>query len=165
MSNDRMFDYHKHNSVYISDYIKFADTKAGVALTVTIIIFSFFIKKLQDKFTSISTLPEASIVFLLISLIIIGIGIYYLGSTIWPRYSVDKNFYHSWGGISAFQDSNEYKISLSLKFQDENTFLADMASQNYDLAKICKTKYENLRKAFFSVSIGTLLAGITWFFS
>lgn len=41
----RLYDYHKYNLVYIGDYIKFADGKAGVALGVTLFMIGFFGKR------------------------------------------------------------------------------------------------------------------------
>ncbi|WP_214877070.1 Pycsar system effector family protein [Exiguobacterium sp. CH10] len=42
-----LYDYHKHNLIYISDYIKFADAKAGVALGANLLMLGFYGQQLK----------------------------------------------------------------------------------------------------------------------
>lgn len=44
---DRLYDHHKHNLIYIGDYIKFADTKAGVGLGAALVMLGFLVTKLR----------------------------------------------------------------------------------------------------------------------
>jgi len=46
MTPEDQFDYHKHQSVYISDYIKFADAKAGISLGAVGVLFAFLLRML-----------------------------------------------------------------------------------------------------------------------
>lgn len=43
-----LFDYHKHNLVYIGDNIKFADGKSGILLTVNIALISFIFQMIKN---------------------------------------------------------------------------------------------------------------------
>lgn len=161
------YDYHKHISVYVIDHIKFADAKAGITLGLTGVIFSFFSKILHDKFNKLSSIDfftDWAVYHQLASLACLGIGIYYLAVTIWPRYYIHTSVYQSWGGIAAFDKGIDYRNALSMKFNDEQSFLNDMSEQNYALAKICKTKFMRLRLAFWFVGIGVAIGGIAWFF-
>lgn len=161
------FDYHKHNSVYISDYIKFADAKAGVALSICGVLFAFFIEKLRDKWMNIHSFDffkDGFVIMLILALIVLGCGMYNLLITLWPRYLIDRSIYHSWGGIAAFDDGNQYVQELKNKFNDRQVFLESFAKQNYALGSICKTKYTKLRLGFLYSGIGVVLAGFAWFF-
>lgn len=52
---DRLYDHHKHNLIYIGDYIKFADTKAGVGLGAALVMLGFFGNEAKNiKFSSLS---------------------------------------------------------------------------------------------------------------
>lgn len=170
MSNfapDKQYDYHKQTSVYISDYIKFADAKAGAALTVVIVVLSFFIKDLHEhewKRNSLASFfSDWKIYIHVFPLVILGYGLVFLLLTIWPRYKTEINSYQSWGGIAAFPSEQDYIIELTTRFQDEDLFLLDMISQNHTLAGICKTKYTKLRYGFIWSSIGIVLYGMIWF--
>jgi hypothetical protein len=161
------FEYHKHTSVYISDYIKFADTKAGVAISVTglLIAFSFITLKNKVSGKSIYTLlTDWSFYPQLLSILLLAYGLKYLLFTIWPRYLVDKNIYHSWGGIGAFSKSSEYIEFLDEKIQDKNQFLNEFAEQNHALAVVCVKKYSNLKPGFFWIALGAIIGGVGWFF-
>lgn len=159
------YDYHKHQSVYISDYIKFADAKAGATLGVAGVFFAFFaneLKGLWKKGFNESVYHHWPFYAYGISLVVLGIGILYLMSTIWPRYKIDKEYYHSWGGIAAFNLADDYKSALKRELMGEEEFLESLAAQNYTLATICKTKYRKLRWAYFFLGCGVIISGATW---
>lgn len=245
-----LYEYHKHNLMYISDYIKFADTKAGVALganllmlgfygqqlkktdswslflkndiqlmlmllvisTVLTLIFSFYIFDFivlaiqQFKFTlnfngedtrlflifysivsSVTIAINTSIfttiliyekehilissfqyketiliLFLIIGLMFLVVSCYYLLlKVLWPRYSLETDYYMSWGGISSFNNVSDYIQKLDLV--DSSTFINDMAKQNHALSKVCADKYINLQLGFRYLIIGASLTSLCWF--
>lgn len=161
------YDYHKHTSVYISDYIKFADTKAGVAISVAGLLFAYSFITLKDKVTNKSPctlLADWTFYPQLFSILFLAYGLKFLIFTIWPRYLVDKKIYQSWGGIGAFSEPSEYTKFLNQKFEDKSQFLHDLAEQNHALAKGCVKKYSNLKSGFFWIVLGTVVGGIGWFF-
>lgn len=71
-----LYDYHKHNLIYISDYIKFADAKAGVALGANLLMLGFYgqqLKKidflslfLRNDVQFMLTIPILAIIFTLL---------------------------------------------------------------------------------------------------
>ncbi|WP_342577301.1 Pycsar system effector family protein [Psychrobacillus sp. FSL K6-2843] len=157
----QMYDYHKHNITYISDYIKFADTKAGVALSLNLLMIGFLGKASKEigfNYLSITDVGMyLSLIFLLTS------AYFFIFRILWPRYSQNTDFYMSWGGIGSFSNQNDYLIRLGSKSEDE--FLEDMAIQNYDLSKVAVAKYSNLKLGFTFLSIGTLIGLFSWFFA
>lgn len=161
---EKQYDYHKHQSVYISDYIKFADGKAGVTLSVIGVMIAFFMNSMKDLWKDGFTkqvYQDWPFYAFAISLGVMLIGVFYLGWTIWPRYKLDKSLYHSWGGISTFS-AEEYSVKLGDVFSESEKFLDDLSSQNHSLATVCKRKYEKLRTAYWYLGIGVVLASTTW---
>lgn len=155
------FDYHKHNLIYISDYIKFADTKAGVALSLNLLLLGFFGKEAKgNRYNNLSL----SDVGLYISLILLFISAFlFIWKILWPRYTTNTDFYMSWGGIGSFSNSNDYIAKIESK--DSETFIKDMAIQNYDISKVAVKKYFFLKCGFSCLSFGAVLGLISWFFS
>ncbi|WP_342477625.1 Pycsar system effector family protein [Paenibacillus sp. FSL H7-0350] len=161
------FDYHKHQSVYISDYIKFADAKAGITLSVVGVLFAFFSLEMKDLWKDGITdaLHDYPFYLYLVFLLGMAAGMYFLSRVIWPRYSIDKSLYHSWGGIGAFNTSNDYVTEMKRRFQNKNAFADELMKQNHALAIICKKKYFWIYLAYKTLGISIIGAGLTWFVS
>lgn len=157
---DRLYDYHKHNLVYIGDYIKFADQKAGVAITINIALIGFYVHYLKGANLEENILAKVFLILGIIGLLLSIITL--LFKVLWPRYSSDKNLYMSWGGISAFDKAQDYSSVFSSI--NEEDFIKDMETQNYEVAKVCMKKYKYLKLGFIFLSIGTLVSSIAWFF-
>lgn len=158
---DRLYDYHKHNLVYIGDYIKFADGKAGVALGATLLMLGFFGKETKDNGFSCLSVSEGGLLFGLFPLIIACY--FFIWRVLWPRYTTDTNLYMSWGGIGSFSNSQAYASHVNA-IQEED-FLYKMAEQNYSLANVCLKKYENLKYGFVALTLGAIIESISWFLS
>lgn len=160
ISTERLFDYHKHNLVYIGDYIKFADQKAGVAITLNIALIGFFFNYIRKANFEEHIVAK---VFLIIGIVTLVLSILcFLFKVLWPRYNEDPNQYMSWGGIASFPDAQNYAASFSSR--NEEDFIKDMAEQNYFLADVCLKKYKFLRLGFILFSLGTVLATFSWIF-
>jgi hypothetical protein len=157
----RLYDYHKHNLIYISDYIKFADGKAGVALGATLVMLGFFGKEAKYNGIDCLSLFDYSLIIGLFPLLIACY--FFVWKVLWPRYVTDTTLYMSWGGIGSFRTNQEYVDVLSNK--DRISFLNDMAEQNYSLSKVCIKKYANLKLGFICLSIGAVMETISWFFT
>jgi len=158
MNENNLYDYHKHNLVYISDYIKFADTKAGIFLTINVAIIGFLLKSYKKIHFPLKYVSE-NINFLLINvaLILLLCSVYQFGNIIFPRYPKDKQYYMSWGGMASF-DKDEYVNKINNT--DTTQFLKDMAVQNHDLSIVCINKYARLKKGIWCFVSGSILSGI-----
>lgn len=156
----KMYDYHKHNLVYIGDYIKLADTKASIALSLNLLLIGFLGKESKNiGFDSLSIGDVGiyiSLIFLLIS------AFFFIFKILWPRYSKSTDYYMSWGGIGSFSNKKDYLDRLGSKSVEE--FIEDMAIQNYELSKVAVAKYFYLRISFTFLSIGTLIGLLSWIF-
>lgn len=155
-----IFEYHKHNLIYIGDYIKFADTKAGVALSLNIVLVGFLGMESRDIGFKNMLLADVGKYLSLILLIVSAI--FFIWKILWPRYSKDTSLYMSWGGMGAFSSSNDYLNVISTKNVTE--FINDMAVQNYDLAKVATKKYSYLKLGFSFLSAGAIIGLLSWFF-
>ncbi|MGY6209512.1 Pycsar system effector family protein [Cytobacillus firmus] len=158
---DRLYDYHKHNLVYIGDYIKFADAKAGVALSVTLLMLGFFGKIAKENGFSGLNFWEYSLLIGLIPLLV-ACFIFIL-RILWPNYPTGTTAYMSWGGIGSFENSREYLNRLNSL--SDKQLINDMAKQNYSLADVCLTKYKNLKLGFKFLTAGAIIETVSWFFS
>ncbi|MDU7472354.1 MAG: DUF5706 domain-containing protein [Paenibacillus macerans] len=159
MNSNLEFDYHKHNSVYISDYIKFADTKAGVALGINVALIGIFAETLKSSWTI--TALKLSDLFLMVSLLSLIVALYYiLWRVLWPRYVKSTELYLSWGGIGSFPTKEDYYNHL--KQQPEAQFLKDLATQNYSLAQVCIKKYRNFERAVIFLTMGAISGVAGW---
>ena len=96
-SRVEQYDYLKHQSTYISDYIKFADSKAGITLSIVGVLFSFFLVDMKTILQQgiIIALQSYPFYLYLISLSVMMLGMVSLGMVIWPRYSINQTLYHS----------------------------------------------------------------------
>lgn len=155
-----LVEYHKHNLVYIGDYIKFADAKAGVAISANLIALGFFGNIIKDNNYSVTSLSE---IYLIIGVLILASASFIFGKVLWPRYLLDKEYYMSWGGIAAFGNSEEYINQIH--GQSNQEFLKSMAEQNRALALVCAKKYEYLRIGFELLAIGITLSSLSWLFA
>lgn len=159
MDNNREFDYHKHNSVYISDYIKFADAKAGAALGLNVALIGLFAKTLKSSLTI--TALKLSDLLLMVSLLLLIVALYYiLWRVLWPRYVKSTQLYLSWGGIGSFPTMDDYYSHLLQ--QTDAQFLKDLAAQNYSLAQVCIKKYRNFERAVMFLTIGAISGVAGW---
>jgi len=159
-NQERMYDYHKHNLVYIGDYVKFADGKAGVALGATLLMLGFFGKIAKINGFSDLSFGEYSLLIGLIPLV--AACYFFILKVLWPSYPTTSNAYMSWGGIGSFSDSQEYANHLDSKSTDQ--FIKDMTEQNYNIAKVCLNKYKNLKIGFICLTVGAVIEAISWFF-
>ncbi|MCK2005495.1 hypothetical protein MZM54_29505 [[Brevibacterium] frigoritolerans] len=163
---DRLYDYHKHNLVYISDYIKFADGKAGVALGATLIMLGFFGNEAKD--IGFSNLSFANYSLLIGLLPLVAASYFFIWKVLWPRYTTDTTLYMSWGGMGSFSNSQAYVDHIegtNIEGTNAAEFLHDMGHQNFDLAKVCIKKYQYLKYGFICLSLGATIESISWFFS
>lgn len=154
-----LYDYHKHNLVYIGDYIKFADVKAGVGITATFTLLAFFGNIVKENIFTSLTIVNIIMAIGLIPLIIASIC--FVWKILWPNYNLDSSLYMSWGGIGAFSDSKKYNEKISSLNRIE--FIADMGKQNYQLAKVCIEKYKYLKRGFVYLTCGVVIESICWF--
>lgn len=158
---ERLYDYHKHNLVYIGDYIKFADSKAGVALGATLIMLGFFGN--EAKNIGFSNLSFANYSLLIGLLPLVAACYFFIWKVLWPRYTTDTTLYMSWGGIGSFPNSQAYVDHI--KETNDIDFIHDMEHQNFDLARVCIKKYQNLKYGFVCLTIGAIIESLSWFFS
>ena len=157
---DRLYDYHKHNLVYIGDNIKFADTKAGVALGATLLMLGFFGKIAKKNGVIGLSFSEYSLLIGLIPLIFACY--FFIWKVLWPNYPTSSSAYMSWGGIGSFDNSKAYLNRINPK--SDKQIINDMARQNYSLATVCLKKYKNLKLGFISLTTGAIIESISWFF-
>ncbi len=168
MSNSQsidLYDNNKHQSLYISDYIKFADGKAGFTFGAATILFGFFVnewKKEWPKNVTFEALKDWTFSSYLSGLILFALGIYFLVFTVWPRYLIKEALYQSWGGISAYKKPNDYASTVKSKVVNANLFLDDMLRQNHALAMVCRRKFTNLRRAYWLLALALVITGGTW---
>lgn len=157
----QLYDYNKYNSNYISDYIKFADAKAGVALSLNLLLIGFFGKFSKDVGFNNLSVSDVGLYLSLISLLISAYFLIY--KILWPRYLKGTDYYTSWAGIGSFSNCHDYVERLTSKNQDD--FIKDLAIQNYELSKVALAKYFNLKVSLIFLSTGTLIGLLSWFFS
>lgn len=163
LDEEKLYDYHKHNLVYISDYIKFADSKSGILLTLNVTVILFLIKALKEFSFPIKDLFGATKGLL----IILALGILLYSAlkfvlVLFPRFPRDKVYFMSWGGIASFT-VDEY-IDKMTNISTEQ-FLKEMAKQNHDLSRVCTKKYEKLKRGTICFVVGIVLCGISYILS
>ncbi|MBR9747566.1 Pycsar system effector family protein [Bacillus cereus] len=158
ITEEKLFDYNKHNLVYIGDYIKLADQKASIALTINVALIGFFINYLKEaKWDKLLACKVFLIIGILTLVVSAGIALF---KVLWPRYNSNTLEYMSWGGIAAYTNQDDYVKKL--KESEENIFIDDMAKQNHALAKVCAVKYKFLKYSFIVFVAGILFSGFSW---
>ncbi|MCQ4085862.1 Pycsar system effector family protein [Saccharibacillus sp. JS10] len=165
---NEQYDYYKHQSVYISDYIKVADNKTGLTLGVTGVFFAFMVNEMKDLWKggfNESVYKDWLFYVFSAALIILLIGIFFLAKVIWPNYPTSTADYHSWGGIGSFPRSSAYAVFLRGAFNDKEEFLKEMAEQNHSLASVCLKKFKRLKLSYRFLAVGAVLVMFPWFAS
>lgn len=161
------FDYSKHNLIYITDHIKFADQKAGIGLTIALALIGFFGHQLKglslsSTFDTWTLAKLLSILGLIIGILSLGTAAwFFLWKVIWPRYITDPRYFLSWGGISCFTEA-EYESKM--KGTDTETLIREMSIQNHNLSIVCTSKFQNLKNGFAFLAVGVILTSFSWFF-
>ncbi|SDL43591.1 hypothetical protein SAMN04487922_13418 [Bacillus toyonensis] len=160
ITGEKLFDYNKHNLVYIGEYIKLADQKASIVLTINVALIGFFINYLKEADWNKSPVSK---VFLIIGILTLVLSAgYALFKVLWPRYNSNTSEYMSWGGIAAYSNPDDYVNKL--RESEETVFFDDMAKQNLAVAKICAVKYKFLKCSYFAFVTGILISGFAWIF-
>ena len=164
MNNDYDSEFGRNNNNYLNEYIRFADTKAGILLAIE----GGFLVKLSDNWSKILSnisggkdLTPIFSIELQLTLLVIATIIMLLSTiaTLWviiPRLGEkSKRGYIFWENIAEFPSAKKYVeevFELSKKELD-----SILLEQNYYLARTAKRKYRVLRLAFILGSIAILI--------
>ncbi|MGR5988635.1 Pycsar system effector family protein [Bacillus sanguinis] len=128
-----LFDYHKHNLVYIGDNIKFADGKSGILLTVNIALISFIFQMIKNISFPIQNWHGIVLnLSILIALLFLLYSAFQFVSVLLPRFPKTREYYMSWGGMASFT-LTEYISKISSITHEE--LLHDMAKTKSRFSK------------------------------
>ncbi|WP_411347098.1 Pycsar system effector family protein [Paenibacillus sp. WLX2291] len=152
-------EFSKHEMNYLSDYIKFADAKAGVIIGINALLIKEVFSKFQPK--QLYTLQD----FLgLLGVMVLLIGICFLISVVLPRtnFKASKGIIF-WDNIKKYDSPSDY-ISDIIAL-DELKLSEKLAEQNFYLAKTASRKYLFLVIGFWVSTVGALFSSCWFCFS
>lgn len=159
-------DYSRLEITYLTDNIKFADSKAafligmdGLLLRAAVDYFKSAGIKFESLLESLTLYERFFLIFGSASLIV---GIMLSIAVVFPRRSsgLTRGFIF-WESIARYPSADEYTKDLMNVTEDELD--RKMAEQHYYVSITATKKYKMLRRAFWASSIGALCITITAF--
>jgi hypothetical protein len=159
-------DYNRFEISYLTDNIKFADSKAGVLigmdgllLRAAIDYFNAAGITIEKLFGSSLSVGFLSIIFGSVFLII---GIILALAVVFPRRtSGSRQGFVYWESIAKYPSADDYAGDVMKISEDELD--RQMAEQQFYVSITASRKYRMLRRAFWVSSFGAVLVVITAF--
>lgn len=160
MDTKEKIEYADQQFEMVTRNIETADAKAGIVSTLVGGFLAVLATQQGEMMRGVGASSNAFLQFLDTSSFIIG-GICLVGSglyslsVIFPRLAVRQGDLAFWGSISLFPSSADFVEKLDAASADE---LSDQrVRQCYDLARVCRRKYEMLR---ISMALGAVGFGV-----
>lgn len=140
------------------DQIKFYDTKTGLMIAASGIIFGilFDIYKHLDS----SGLTQVLQLFLIISLTCNAASIFIFIITVFPRKGSDSNTIFYWGKICKYEIKEFKKIIEEITEEDVRD---DLTSQIYYLSNLCNEKMNHFKFGTIMLTLSILSTGLLYF--
>jgi hypothetical protein len=158
-------DYNRFEITYLTDNVKFADSKAGVLMGIDGLLLRAAIDYFNEAGITFRTLPQSMAsteFFLIVGSALLIAGIVLALAVVFPRKSSGSNRgFVFWESIAKYPSADEYTNDLMNIKEDELD--RKMAEQQYYVSKTATKKYRMLRRAFWASSLGALFITITAF--
>lgn len=159
-------DYNRFEISYLTDNIKFADSKAGVLIGMDGLLLRAAVDyfksagiTIESLFASSTSVGRFSVIFGSVFLIV---GIIMSLAVVFPRRgSGTRRGFVFWESIAEYPSVDEYTNDVMNISDDELD--RKMAEQQYYVSKTATKKYRMLRRAFWASSCGAALIIITAF--
>jgi hypothetical protein len=152
-------DYNRFEIGYLTDNIKFADSKAGVLIGIDGLLLRAAIEYLGPHGATMSSLIQS---FPIVGSALLVVGIILALAVVFPRRgSGARRGFVFWENIAEYSSAGEYAEDLMTTGEEELDH--KMAEQHYYVAQTATKKYNLLRRAFWASSLGALCTVIAAF--
>ena len=142
----------------ILDQIKYCDTKTGLMIAASGIIFGILFD--IYKHLEISGLTQVLQLFLIISLTCNTASIFTFIITVFPRKGSDSDTIFYWGKICKYELKEFKKIIEGIKEEDIKD---DLTNQIYYLSNICDEKMNHFKFGTIMLTLSILSTGLLYF--
>jgi Family of unknown function (DUF5706) len=159
-------DYNRFEISYLTDNIKFADSKAGVLIGMDGLLLRAAIDYFKSAGITIETIFAPTVSVGLLSVIFgsvfLIIGIILALAVVFPRRTsgLRQGFVY-WESIAKYPSAHDYTDDVMKISEDDLD--RQMAQQQYYISITATRKYRMLRRAFWVSSFGAVLIVITAF--
>jgi len=140
------------------DQIKFCDTKTGLMIAASGIIFGILFDIYEHL--EISGLTLGLQFFLIISLTCNTASIFIFIITVFPRKGSDSNTIFYWGKICKYEIKEFKKI---IEESTEEDVKDDLTSQIFYLSNLCNEKMNNFKFGTIMLTLSILSTGLIYF--
>ena len=158
-------DYNRFELSYLTDNVKFADSKAGVLIGLDGLLLRAAIDYFKSAGIAFGSLLESlmsSAFFLIFGSAFLILGIILALTVVFPRRaSGAKRGLVFWENIAKYPSADEYTEEVMKVTEEELD--RRMAEQQYYVSMTATKKYHMLRRAFWASSLGALFITITAF--
>jgi len=158
-------EFARHVHQYNREYIALADQKAAfVFATASALLVCLYQNDAQTRWLKSPSLWSASDLFVFAAMALLFASIALAAGVVLPRLVNTHRGFVFFNSIAEFESASEYAISISRESGDSLT--SAILRHTYDLARICKRKYDMLFYALWcgaagvSLSIIVLLLGL-----
>jgi hypothetical protein len=157
-------EYNRFEIGYLTDNIKFADSKAGVLIGVDGLLLRSAIDYFDSHGITIASLVESFSMrlFPVLGAAFLIAGIVLSLAVVFPRRGAGaKKGFIFWENIAQYPSAREYTKDLMNTGEEELD--KNMAEQHYYVSMTATKKYTLLRRAFWASSLGALCIVVTGF--
>lgn len=159
-------DYNRFEISYITDNIKFADSKAGILIGMDGLLLRAAVEYFNSAGITFESLLESLVLserfFLIFGSASLIVGIILSIAVVFPRRgSGVKRGFVFWESIAQYPSAADYTKDLMEITEEELD--RKMAEQQYYVSLAATKKYNMLRRAFWASSLGALFITITAF--
>jgi len=159
-------DYNRFEIGYLTDNIKFADSKAGVLIGMDGLLLRAAIDYIKSAGITFDSLLESATSVgrfsVILGSVFLIIGIVLSLAVVFPRRgSGARKGFVFWESIAKYPSADEYTKDVMNIADDELD--RKMAEQQYFVSMTATKKYHMLRRAFWASSLGALFITITAF--
>ncbi|UHH25672.1 Pycsar system effector family protein [Halobacterium noricense] len=145
-------EFSKLTKDHLNSYIKLANQKASILLTAQLAFLGIFINGLRQP-----TLKEDQLLLVVTTLTAISavIAAFYAARTIYPNTPETTQGLLLWDSIVE-KGLDKYKEEIVSA--DEDAYIDELIEENYQLARVSKKKYQNLRFSIISTGMMVLFS-------
>lgn len=156
-------EFAANTNSYITDYIKFADVKAGVLLTVSGLLTGGLGKLSLSLFDLLKSQDNCWYsVIAIVTMLCVGLGLF---GTLWmsfktlnPSLSEAENSLHSFPDIAERSCEDYTRSSLELSYDE---IVSHFCTHNWTLSYIANTKFKSLQCAISWLRLA-IIAAFIW---
>lgn len=156
-SGDDPYQFAAHVHSYLRQFIEFSDKKATFVFAIdTAILAYLFQRGLHSAWFKLPTQWLLVDFFVFLAMLAVGAGALFCMSVVLPRFTNTHRGLVFFSSIAEYESASAYSVEIFRRTKDETT--EAILKHNFDLAKVCKKKFEHLMVGMWCSAFGIFLS-------